>query len=107
MSYTPIEKVSVTPEERETGINITPYTKRARIYSSDPVMIRKIRTLLTENESVLHLVHEDRYGMEVEVPASWIKIAKPRNVNMSDEQRAACAERMKAWRNSQKEPAAM
>lgn len=106
MSYTPVEKVSIAADERETAVNITPYTKTARIYSCDPVMIRKIRALLVENEAAVHLINEDRYGMEIEVPANWIKISKPRSVNMSDEQRAACAERMKAWRSSQKESSA-
>ena len=107
MTYTPIEKVSIAADERETVVNINPHTKIARVYSSDPVMIRKMRALLVENEAAIHLVHEDQYGMEIEGPANWFRISKPRSVNMSDEQRAACAERMKAWRNSQKEATAL
>ena len=32
------------------------------------------------------------------VPASWVKIRPPRKVNMTDEQRAALAERLKSAR---------
>lgn len=103
MSYNPIEKVTVTADERETVININPVAKTARVYTCDSVMIRRLRELLLKNEGVAKLVNEDQYGMEIEIPAKWIKVSKPATRNMSEEQRAAFAERMRGTRKQRKD----
>ena len=44
---------------------------------------------------------EDNGGtIYAQVPATWLYVRKPKQVNMTEEQRAAAAERLKNARNS-------
>lgn len=64
-------------DEQETSINIDYQTQKASVYSSKPKVIKMLQTLLeTCHEDTECLVLNER-GIEISMPASWIKIKKP------------------------------
>ena len=65
--------------------------------------ITKIRKLAEANPNEVKIVREpeDNGGtIYAQVPATWLYVRKPKQVNMTEEQRAAAAERLKNARNS-------
>ena len=64
-----------------------------------PTMMNRIRKLAAENPDEVTIEKEDEIGIFARVPARWIQIRKPKQMNLSDEQRAAAAERLKAARS--------
>lgn len=79
----------------------------AYISSDERKWINKIRKLNSErpNECIIIDEPEDNGGfVYAKFPISWIKVRPPKNVSMSDEQRAKVAERLANYRrNSKKE----
>lgn len=64
--------------------------------------IRMIKKLAEQYSEVV-IVHENPDGSLVaHVPLSWMKIAPKRKRNMTDEQRAACSERMAKMREARR-----
>lgn len=86
--------------EQETTINLYPsqVQDHAEIYSCMPAMINRLLKLAAMHPGEVQIEKEDEVGIFAKVPARWVQIRKPRQMNMSDEQRAAAAERMKAAR---------
>ena len=71
--------------------------------SSERKWITKIRKLAEANPNEVKIVREpeDNGGtIYAQVPATWLYVRKPKQVNMTEEQRAAAAERLKNARNS-------
>lgn len=91
-----MERIQISKEEQETTIVISPYTKTAKMYSCVPSMIKKIEGI-TDDQDVKTL-RNDRYGIMVEVPMRWIKIAKPQKRAYTEEQRNALRERLEKAR---------
>lgn len=93
-------KRNIPLDEQETTINLFPrkLNDRAEIYSSDPLMINRLTKLMAKHPGEVSVLHEDQYGMTVSVSQKWIKISAPRKVNMTDDQRRASAERLRAAR---------
>ena len=59
----------------------------------------RLAKLAEQNPAEVECVAQNRDGSVMyHVPASWVKIRPPRKVNMTDEQRAALAERLKSAR---------
>ena len=89
-------------EIRETCINATNEDDYAVVCSSEQKWINKIKKLHDErpNEVEIKYAPETNQGVIVaHVPKSWMKVSPPRQVNYTDEQRAAMAERLAAARN--------
>lgn len=78
--------------EQETSITIDPLTKRAAIYSCVPTMMKKMDTWMNHPDAITEI--DDANGIMISVPMGWIKIRPPTKRQLSDEQRAALAERM-------------
>ena len=83
----------LTREEMETTINFDRSSDTANIYTTDPVMMRKMDKLAQET-TVITMAKQDAYCREYECPKALIKVSKPRVI--SEEQRQELAERMRA-----------
>ena len=79
---------------RETSIEYISCDKHATFYSSEAKWIRKIKALQTEYPDDIKITHESEDSIIVHIPKTWFKITPPRKMNLTDEQRAAAAERM-------------
>lgn len=87
---------------KETCISYIEDEKTATFCSSERKWINKIIKLQSQHPNEVKIIHtpENNYGMiYAEVPKNWIKVSPPRQVNYTDEQRAAMAERLAAARN--------
>lgn len=88
-------------EEQETVVNIDHYIKETTVYSSKPSMIKTLHRMLEEYPDDTKIVHEDRYGLEIVVPNSWVRIRPSKK--RSEEWKAAASERLKQARAKRKE----
>lgn len=83
-------------DEQETSINIDYRAKRATIYSSRPQVIKLLTGWLhTYREETECLVY-DNQGIEISVPASWIRLQPP--VQRSETWKQGARERLAAAR---------
>lgn len=83
--------------EKETVILINNGEKKALISTSQDWMKERFRKMAMEDPENVIITGEDQYTMLVEVPKNYVRIRIPRK--MSDEQKAANAERLsKFWR---------
>lgn len=89
----------LTTAEQETAITIDRTSKTALIYSSDQVMIRRLKRLLALENTELVMIAEDKFGIAVELPKNMITI-RGKRTKMSDEQRQAASERLKKARGN-------
>lgn len=59
----------------------------------------RLAKLAEQNPAEVECVAQNKDGSVMyHVPARWVKLSPPRKVNMTDEQRAALAERLKSAR---------
>lgn len=85
----------------DTGISMTS-KERAYVSTDDFTLIRKMNRLSEEHPGEVVIIAEPEendgcwYGT---VPGNWIKIAPPIKRNLTDEQRAEMAERLKLARS--------
>ena len=83
------------------------YTDKTLYISSDhQKWINRIRKLKSEYPGDVEIKNrpEDNDGcICATLPAAWLKISPPRKVEMTDEQRQAASERMKALAENQKQ----
>ena len=88
-------------EVKETNIDIINVESLATVSSSERKYINKILKLHESRPEEVNIIvePEDNYGVIVaKMPKSYIKISPPRKV--SEEQKAAASERMKAMHES-------
>lgn len=84
---------------KETSWNYISDDNIAYFSSSERKWITKIRKLAEANPNEVKIVREpeDNDGtIYAQVPSTWLYVRKPKQVNLTDEQRAAAAERLKA-----------
>ena len=81
--------------EKETVILFNEADQSARIETFDRRLLRQLRKVST-CEGVSFEVNEPTYGVFT-VPKTMIKIHAPHTINMSEEQRKASSERIKAY----------
>lgn len=91
---------ALSRDEQETAINMIAAEKYADIYSSDPVMIRRMDKLCEARPDAFSLVRADEIGKYYRCPKKCVKVSAPRI--MSEEQRAANAEQLRKARKAQK-----
>lgn len=85
----------------ETCVNHVAPDKTIGFCSSERKWINKVLKLAEQYPDAVNITHtvEDNHGMLcADLPASWLKISPPRQVNYTDEQKAAMAERLAAAR---------
>ena len=79
---------------RETSVEYLSCDQHATFYSCEAKWIRKIKSLQTEYPAEITIINESEDSIMAHIPKSWLKITPPRKMTLSDEQRAAAAERM-------------
>ena len=93
-------------ELRETCIECTNDRNTATFCSNEQKWINKIYKLVEKYSDEVEIIEDpDNNGgyMLAHVPKAWMKLSPPRQVNYTDEQRAALAERMSMVRQKVKE----
>lgn len=90
---------NLTKYERETIINYNYEDDCASVYTYDRALQNKLNKLLNTNSDIKVIRYGDDW-CEYYVPKNYIKVSPPRQVNYTDEQRAAMAERLSAARNN-------
>lgn len=91
---------------KETSINYLNLDEVATFCSSEKKWINKILALYQKHPDKVQIVHypENNGGMiYARIPKKWIKVAPPRQVNYTEEQKAAMAERLAAAREKKGE----
>lgn len=91
-------------ESQETGIS---HTKGGSLYvsSSETAMINRLRQIAEEHPDEVKILAkpEDNYGcIYLRMPFSYLKINPPRQLNLSEEDRLARAERIREWQNKKR-----
>ena len=81
--------------EKETIINYNNEESTAQVFTYHRALQNKLNKLIGVNPDISILRHGDEWT-EYIVPKKWIKVSPPRQINYTDEQRAAMAERMAA-----------
>ena len=75
----------------------------ATVTAAERWSIGMVKRLAEKHPEDVEIVAENADGTLVaHVPAGWMKLRPPRRVNLTDEQRAAASERMKAARNAKR-----
>lgn len=87
--------------EQETIINYNEEDNAASVYTHNKALRRKLDKLTEEHPEECRFIRESRGGQAGDyiIPKSWIKIAPPRKLNFSAEQRAAMVERLHKGQN--------
>lgn len=83
--------------EKETIINYNNEEDTASVYTFHRALQNKLNKLVGVNPDI-SIVFQDEDSVEYIVPKKWIKVSPPRQVNYTDEQKAAMAERLAAAR---------
>ena len=87
--------MNLTKYEQETIINYNNEEKLAYISTYDKSLMRKLDSRIADNPDIKLVKQTEDYA-EYTLPKKWIKVSFPRQ--LSDEQRAEMAERMRAAR---------
>ena len=86
---------------KETAITHIAPDDTATFCSSENKWINRILKLHEQHPGAVKIKYlpEDNHGvLYADIPASWFKISPPRQMNYTDEQKAAMAERLAAAR---------
>ena len=86
--------------ERETIIVYNQEEDGAEVFTYHRALQNKLNKLVGTNPDIT-ILRQDEEFTTYRVPKNWIKVSPPRQVNYSDEQRAAMAERLAAARRQQ------
>ena len=89
---------NLTNYEKETIINFNEAEQTATVYTYSRRLQNKLNKLVGENPDISVLCGDDECTTYI-VPKKWIKVSPPRQVNYTDEQKAAMAERLAAARD--------
>lgn len=82
-----------TRYEQETSITFNNEQAEAILWTCQPVMLRKFAKL------GIKWMRDDGEGKAFKIPKNWVKISVRKPKNLSDEQRKALSDRMKALQN--------
>lgn len=86
-----------TAIERETIINYNNEEDTANVYTWHKALINKLSSLVSTRDDI-QCKYADEECASFVVPKSWIKVSPPKTRNLTDEQRAKAAERMRNMR---------
>ena len=95
------KRLSVPIAEQETIINLGSGDQQACIYTTDPVVIRRLYKWAEEYPQI-ELIRDDGYGVDAFVPKEWISYKPRKKRTMTEEQKAANAERLRLKREAKK-----
>lgn len=89
---------SVPSDEQETTINIFPSEKKAFVYSSVPHIAKRLLGYVRDYPDECAIEIHDEYGAAIVMPVEWISFKPKKKRVMSEEQKAAAAERFRKYR---------
>ena len=89
----------LTSYEKETIINYNNEEGTAQVFTYHKALQNKLNKLLGVNPDITVLRRGDEWT-EYIVPKSWIKVSPPCTRNLSEEQKAEAAERMRKAREA-------
>lgn len=95
-------KVPVPHNEQETVINICHSSKSATVWSTHPNTIKKLYTFVNNSEEA-KIVQDMHSCLCVSIPYKWVKLSIPKGKKLTDEQKAALAERLRNSRVKKEE----
>ena len=101
-----LEVMEVAGEEQETTISWYRRDAVASVYTSDNTMLTKMKKLMAKSsdcklKNITWSKDGEPTGYFFEVPVRFVKVLKPKEV--SEEQRAALSERLKAMRETEQD----
>lgn len=77
--------------------------KTATMYTSESRRINEIMKLKEEYPDLVEITAENSDGsIVVHIPAEWMRLRPKKKCNLTEEQRAAAAERLRAVKNNNK-----
>jgi hypothetical protein len=86
--------MAITENFRETAINYLTCDEYATFYSGEDKWKRKMRKYAEKYTDYVRITQDNDWGLIAQIPRTWLKVSPPRRLNMTDEQRAAAAERL-------------
>ena len=96
-----MSKIINTGDICETVVEYVKGDSTITVSSTDKTWVNKILKLHQDNPNDIYIVAQNPDGSVcVKMPKGYLKLSKPRTRTMSDEQRAAAAERMRNFRNN-------
>lgn len=78
----------LTKYEQEVIIIYNADEEEANLYTTQPRLIEKIKTLIKDRGEEIEVVKEDEQSISVNIPKDWIKI-KPKKVLTEEEKKKA------------------
>ena len=91
------EKVTIPVDEQEFHVNYSPdMGDTCEVYATIPWAMKYLERMVTKYPNECRLVRDDKYSYTACIPFKLVKPRAPRQI--SEEQRAAAAERLKAVR---------
>ena len=79
---------------KETAFDYLSCDAHATFYTSEAKWMRKIKKLQAEHPDEVQIVNETESDMLIHIPKTWMRISPPKKMNLTDEQRAAAAQRL-------------
>ena len=96
-----MSKIINTGDIYETVVEYVKGDSTITVSSTDRAWVNKILKLCSENPEETHIVAQNPDGSVcAKLPKKYLKLSKPRKVTLSEEQKAATAERLRASRKS-------
>lgn len=90
--------VNLSKEERETIVLYTEADDRAEVYTHNKKLINRLSKFCEDRPGEIQKIRESETGaVTYTVPRDWVKVSPKRR--MSDDQKAAAAERLAATRS--------
>lgn len=85
---------------KETSIDYLTCDNYAVFYSGETKWINKMRRYAEQYPNEVCIQQDNDWGLIAHVPRNWMKVAPPRKVNLTEEQRQQCAARLAASRSN-------
>lgn len=85
---------------KETSIDYLTCDNHAVFYSGETKWINKMRRYAEQYPNEVRIQQDNDWGLIAHVPRNWMKVAPPRKVNLTEEQRRQRAARLAASRSN-------
>lgn len=85
---------------KETSIDYLTCDSYAVFYSGETKWINKMRGLAKQYPDEVRIQQDNDWGLIAYIPRNWMKVAPPRKINLTEEQRKQRAERLFASRSN-------
>lgn len=87
-------------EAYETAVNHIAGDNYCTVFTNEQRWKSRVRKLAEQHPGEATITKDNDWGLFATIPASWLKLAPPRKVNMTDERKAELAARLKEARSN-------